>query len=84
MIPFPGTPFYTELQEKGLLKEGAPHYPGLTREEMETMVRKAYRKFYVGLPFFTQLLRHPREMFFSRFWAYYNALKFMLWKKYIR
>lgn len=84
MIPFPGTPFHNELKEKGWLKDNMPHYPELLTEELETMAKKAYRKFYISLPFVKQILIHPYEMFFSRIETYYRAIPAIFWKKYIR
>ena len=84
MIPFPGTPFYDELHEKGLIKDGAPDYPDLTRDEMEKMAQKAYRSFYISLPFLISALKHPYELIFSRIKLYMKAIPAIFWKKYIR
>ena len=83
MIPFRGTPFYKELDEKEWFKDGAPNYPEITKEEMEEMVRKAYRKFYFSISFVKEVIKHPYEMFFSRLGTYYRAVKYLLWKDYI-
>ena len=84
MIPFPGTPFYDELHEKGFIKDGAPDYPDLTRDEMEKMAQKAYRSFYISLPFLISALKHPYELIFSRIKLYMKAIPAIFWKKYIR
>jgi radical SAM superfamily enzyme YgiQ (UPF0313 family) len=84
MIPFPGTPFYDALKEKGWLSDGLPDYPEISSEEMERYAKKAYRKFYISLPFLKQALLHPREMLFSRLGTYYRAIPSIFWKKYER
>ncbi len=84
MIPFPGTPYYAELEEKGWLKEGIPDYPGISKEEMEALARKAYRKFYISIPFAWQLVRHPYRLFFSRLKTYWHSMRFLSGKKYVR
>lgn len=84
MIPFPGTPFYDELKEKGWLRNGFPDYPEISSEQMETMSKKAYRKFYISLPYLKEMIRHPRELFFSRLKTYYRAIPSVFWKKYVR
>lgn len=84
MIPFPGTPFHSELQEKGWIREGKPDYPKIAKEELETLAKKAYRKFYLSAAFAKQLFRHPYELFFSRLGIYFRAIPSIFWKKYIR
>jgi radical SAM superfamily enzyme YgiQ (UPF0313 family) len=84
MIPFPGTPFYDELNANGFLKDGMPNYPGASKEEMEKLVRAAYRKFYISLPYLKQVLKHPHELLFSRLDTYFKALPAMFWRKYQR
>lgn len=84
MIPFQGTPFYDELQNKGWIKNGYPNYPGLSSKQLEEMSKKAYRKFYISLPFFKQMLFNPYEMFFSRLGTYLRAIPSIFWKDYIR
>ena len=83
-IPFPGTPFYKELNEKGWIKEGIPDYPQISSEELEAMAKRAYREFYVNLSFLKQVLKHPYEMFFSRLGTYYQAIPSIFWRKYTR
>ena len=84
MIPFPGTPFHSELNEKGWIRDGAPDYSEISKEELEAMAKKGYRKFYLSLPYFKQILKNPREMFFSRLETYYKAVPSIFWRKYIR
>jgi radical SAM superfamily enzyme YgiQ (UPF0313 family) len=84
MIPFPGTPFYDELKEKGWLKNNFPDYPEISSEEMEEMSKKAYRKFYISLPYMKEIVKNPHEMFFSRLKTYYRAIPSIFWRKYVR
>lgn len=84
MIPFPGTPYHTELEEKGWIKDGAPDYPQISKEEMEAMARKAYKKFYISLPYFKHMLRHPYQAFFSRIETYFQAILYLFGRKYVR
>jgi radical SAM superfamily enzyme YgiQ (UPF0313 family) len=84
MIPFPGTPFHDSLKEKDWLKDGLPDYPEISSEEMEEFSKKAYRRFYISLPFLKQALLHPHEMILSRIGTYYRAIPSIFWKKYVR
>ncbi|HGJ64603.1 TPA: radical SAM protein, partial [bacterium] len=81
MIPFPGTPFYDELEKNGWLENGAPNYPNMPKEELEKMAKKAYRSFYISLPYFKSMLAHPYELFFSRLKTYFRAIPAVFWKK---
>lgn len=83
MIPFKGTPYFAELESKGWLKEGVPNYPECSKEEMEKMVKMAYKKFYFSLSFAKEVLKDPYTMLFSRLGTYYRAVKYLLWKDYI-
>jgi len=84
MIPFPGTPFYDQLKEKGWLKEGFPEYPQISAKEMEIMAKKAYRRFYLSIPYLIQMIKHPHELLFSRMNVYFRAIPSIFWKRYIR
>jgi len=84
MIPFPGTPFYEELASQGYLEGGSPDYPHLSRQEMEAWAKKAYRRFYISLPFLKQVLAHPIDMFLSKLDTYWNAVPSVFWKRYRR
>jgi len=81
MIPFPGTPFCSDLENKKHIRNGSPDYPGLPKEEMERLAKKAYRKFYISLPHFKQIIRHPYEQLFSRLKTYKHAIAAVFWKK---
>ena len=81
MIPFYGTPFWDMLQAKGWLKDQAPHYPGLSWEEMEASAKKAYRRFYLSLPYALEVLRHPVDQGFRKLRTYINAIPAIFWRK---
>ena len=81
MIPFPGTPFYKELEKNGWMINGAPDYPHLSQRDMERIAKRAYHRYYLSLPFVGQVLRHPYELFFSRLRTYWEAAGAVLWKK---
>jgi len=84
MIPFHGTPFYEELSRNGWLKCGAPDYPGLSKEEMELITRRAYKKFYFSLPFIVQVIKNPHDMLFVKLGMYWRAIQYLSGKKYVR
>lgn len=84
MIPFPGTPFYDELAEKGWIRDGMADYPGLPAARLEALAKKAYRRYYLSPWFARQVLRHPVELFFSRLPTYVRAVPSILWKRYVR
>lgn len=81
MIPFKGTPFYNELKDKGWLNNGAPDYPHLSKERMENLAKMAYRKFYIGFPYFLQAIRYPQDHFLNHFKTIRHALPAMFWKR---
>ncbi|MFH1996308.1 MAG: radical SAM protein [Candidatus Omnitrophota bacterium] len=81
MIPFKGTPFYRELERGGWLKDGAPDYPHLGRERMEQLAKKAYRRFYISLPYLLQAIRYPREHLFNHIKTMRRAIPAMFWRR---
>lgn len=81
MIPFRGTPFYNELKSNGWLNNGAPDYPDLSREKMGSFAKKAYRTFYLRIPYFLQAVRYPREHIFNHFKTISRAIPAMFWRK---
>jgi len=84
MIPFPGTPYYEKLMSEGFVKNGAPSYPHLSSQEMEAWAKRAYRRFYISVPFLKQILCNPHEMLLSRLDTYFRAFAAVFWKHYIR
>ncbi|MBF0152941.1 MAG: radical SAM protein [Magnetococcales bacterium] len=81
MIPFPGTPFYQELVDKGWLKNGAPDYPEVDWVAMERWAKVAYREFYLSWPYLQEMLRHPYELGFKKAKIYLTALPAVFWKQ---
>lgn len=82
MIPFPGTPYYDTMKEKGWLnEEGEPDFPNLSNEEMRAIAKKAYREFYFSFRYFMKALRHPYEHFFGRLDTIAAAIPHMFWKR---
>ncbi|MDR3641682.1 MAG: radical SAM protein [Humidesulfovibrio sp.] len=84
MIPFPGTPFHDDLAAKGWIKNGCANYPGASTEELESLAKKAYRRYYISPWFLWQILKSPNELFFSRLGTYFRAVPSIFWKKYVR
>jgi len=83
MIPFPGTPFHNELNTRGWIKNGCANYPQISTEEMESLAKLAYRRYYISPWFLRQLLKNPHELFFSRIPTYLRAIPSIFWKKYV-
>ncbi|NLO92540.1 MAG: radical SAM protein [Elusimicrobia bacterium] len=85
MIPFPGTPFHDYLAQRGWLdKNGYPSYPDLSSAELESISKRAYRRFYLHPAYFAQMLAHPFETVFSRIGVYFKAVPAVFWKRYVR
>ncbi|MCX8069656.1 MAG: B12-binding domain-containing radical SAM protein, partial [Thermodesulfovibrionales bacterium] len=84
MIPFPGTPFYDEVVSKGFFDGNRLNYPELTHEELEKMAKQAYRRFYISLPYFIEVCKHPYDLLFSKLKTYIEAIPSVFWRKYIR
>lgn len=84
MIPFPDTPFYEELENRGWLKDGTPDYPQASKDQLEKMAKKAYRSFYFSIPYFIEIAKHPVDLFFSRIKTYMRAIPSVFWKRYVR
>ncbi|MBI5181696.1 MAG: radical SAM protein [Nitrospirae bacterium] len=82
MIPFPGTPYYDRLKEKGWINErGEPDFPGLSNEAIRKIAKEAYREFYLSFRHLKKALRHPYEHFFGRLDTIRYAIPAMFWKK---
>ena len=84
MIPFPGTPFFDELNEQGNILNGCANYPEASAEQLESLAKNAYKKYYISFWFLKQILVHPYELFFSRLKLYARAIPSLFWKKYVR
>jgi len=82
MIPFPGTPFHTEMQKNGwLTAEGEPDLPAFSNEQMRAMAKRAYRDFYLSSRYLWKVIRHPSDYFFSRLKTISRAIPAMFWKR---
>lgn len=82
MIPFPGTPFYNLLKEKGWLTEnGEPDYPDFSNEDIRLWAKKAYRRFYFSFQYLIKVLMHPYEHFWVRLETIGKAIPAMFWQK---
>ena len=82
MIPFPGTPFYNLLKEKGWLTEnGEPDYPDFSNEDIRLWAKKAYRQFYLSFQYLQKALMHPYEHFWVRLETISKAIPAMFWQK---
>jgi radical SAM superfamily enzyme YgiQ (UPF0313 family) len=81
MIPFPGTPFFEEMEGKGWLNaEGQPDMPQFTNEEIRAMAKKGYRSFYLSPHYLAKCMRHPYEHFFGRLKTIVRAIPAMFWQ----
>lgn len=82
MIPFPGTPFYREMQAHGWLNaRGEPDMPQFTNEQIRATAKKAYRKFYLSPQYAWKCLCHPYDHFFGRLKTMTRAIPAMFWKR---
>jgi len=82
MIPFPGTPFYSEMKDKGWLnEEGQPDMPQLSNAQIRAMAKKAYRTFYLSPQYLWKCICHPYDFFFSRLKTIIRAIPAMFWKE---
>jgi len=82
MIPFPGTPYYTYMNERGWLNEaGEPDMPQFSNAEIRAMAKKAYRAFYLSPRYAWRCLCHPYEHLFGRIKTISRAIPAMFWKR---
>lgn len=82
MIPFPGTPFYAEMQANGWLNEqGEPDMPQFSNQQIRAMAKKAYRIFYLSPQYFWKACRHPYDHFFGRLRTISRAIPAMFWRR---
>jgi len=84
MIPFPSTPFYNELVARGYFDGQRLNYPHLSHEELEVMSKRAYKRFYISLPYIIEVLKNPKELLFSKLKTYKEAISAIFWRDYIR
>ena len=82
MIPFPGTPYYQLMKEKGWLNErGEPDMPQLPNEELRRLGKIAYRRFYLSFRYLRRVAKHPYEHFFGKLRAISRAIPAMFWRR---
>lgn len=88
MIPFKGTKFWQQLEEKNLWSEtGEPSYEkinGASAEEIREFAKKAYRSFYLSPQYLKKVIADPKNYFFNRFDQYCKAIPALFWKKWIK
>ncbi|MFC1807317.1 B12-binding domain-containing radical SAM protein [Candidatus Omnitrophota bacterium] len=80
-IPFKGTAIYEEMNREGLIKDARVYYPDLSNERIEYLSKLAYRKFYISLPYFLEVIKHPIDLFFKKTRTICRSLPSILWKK---
>jgi len=82
MIPFPGTPFYDEMQANGWLDEdGQPDMPQFSNDQIREAAKAAYRRFYLSPRYAWTCLCHPYERVLSRLKTIARALPAMFWRR---
>lgn len=85
MIPFRKTKFWAQLEGDNLFNEAhEPDYTsvgGPSAEEIRSMAKKAYRRFYISPSYFKKIVTNPRDYFFNRFDQYLSAIPAVTWKK---
>jgi radical SAM superfamily enzyme YgiQ (UPF0313 family) len=59
--PFPSTPVYSWLKERGYLLDGKPNYPHLSSDELSECTKRSLRKVYFSKEYFSRILFKPRE-----------------------
>ncbi|NUM88050.1 MAG: radical SAM protein [Bdellovibrionales bacterium] len=85
MIPFRGTRFWKQLEERRALNEaGEPSYEqsgGASAEEIRAAAKRAYREFYISLAHLRKVLAHPRDYLFNRLDQYARAIPAVFWRR---
>jgi radical SAM superfamily enzyme YgiQ (UPF0313 family) len=81
MIPFPGTPFFKEMETEGWLNaEGQPDMPQFSNDQIRAMAKKGYRSFYLSPRYLAKCVHHPYEHLFGRLKTITRAVPAMFWK----
>ncbi len=81
-IPYPNTPLYGLLQEKGWLTEsGEPNYPDFSNNEMRRVAKRALRAFYISPQYLLKCLRNPYEHFWGRLRTIRRAIPALFWQR---
>ncbi|MFZ2957879.1 MAG: radical SAM protein [Candidatus Ozemobacteraceae bacterium] len=82
MIPFPGTPYFEEMQRNGWLNtNGEPDMPQFPNAVIRQMGKEAYRAFYLSPRHVLKCLRHPFENVFSQWKTISRAIPALFWKR---
>ena len=82
MIPFPGTPYYAMMKERGWLNErGEPDMPQFPNERIRAMAKHAYRRFYLSPRYAWRCLCHPYDRVVLRLGTMLRALPAMFWRR---
>lgn len=82
MIPFPGTPYYEEMQSQGWLNaQGEPDMPQFPNDQIRALAKKAYRRFYLTPQHAWKCLRRPYHHVFSRLKTIRRAIPAMFWRR---
>lgn len=88
MIPFEGTRFRRQLDERGAWStDGEPSYErtgGASADEIRRTAKAAYRRFYVSATHFNKVVRNPRDYFFNRFDEYLKAIPAVTWRRWVK
>jgi len=62
-MPYPGTPFYERLKRDGHMKDGRPHYPHMSWEDIVRWNKWSYKRVYLNHRFFLRMLLKPVEWY---------------------
>ncbi|MFH1478220.1 MAG: radical SAM protein [Candidatus Omnitrophota bacterium] len=81
IIPYPSTPLYDSLKEKRFLSGNIPDYPGLSKEEMKSLAKRAYREFYLSGRYLKKAIMNPYERIFTRIDTILSALNSIFFSK---
>lgn len=88
MIPFKGTKFWDQLTERGALTEaGEPSYEnsnGASAEEIRSMAKWAYRRFYFSPAYFKKMITDPKNYVFNRLDQYIKAIPAVTWQRWVK
>jgi anaerobic magnesium-protoporphyrin IX monomethyl ester cyclase len=88
MIPFRGTKFMEQLIERdALTANGEPSYEktgGASAEEIRSMAKAAYRRFYISAAYLKKIMLQPNEYLFNRFDQYMQAIPAVTWRRWVK
>lgn len=88
MIPFEGTRFRRQLDERGAWsRDGEPSYErggGASADEIRRTAKAAYRQFYMSGSYLGKVVRNPHDYFLNRFDQYLKAIPAMTWRRWVK